>query len=464
MSTYGSQLERSISRLPQVDYATARAAGDAYRRIVSESRSIISNTTNFVDDAGYDNGSDVASEKWAETSDGQGQLNPLFCFQDVGYFWLWALGGYSVSGPDGGLYTHTFTPQNMNTSRQLPVRTLLEKWGGLKLRMIPSVMCSGFKISGAKSGRLKTSASVMGSGAFSDDPPSYVSPALVNDREYGYSGQAAFSLDDKSGTKQKETATATGSATSTGNALVTVTAVGMLGSPVGVSVQITSGDSASAWAAKVRTALRANTAVSAFFDITGSGTSIVAEARRAAANDVTMNIQIAANGTGITDAPTSANTTAGVVGNYQPYSCELENWEISLDNPMASDGYRQCSPYLIPGIPESGTVRSEALVGARKYGLSFGVRLLAGDKMRGWMLNGTPLRFEHYVIGKEISDFSQRIVHTACRVTGVEEGPESADGFFGLNGTVDLMSDPTISSGAIPLTVTLVNNVPSYTS
>lgn len=466
MPVHESQLERSISRLPQTNYATPRTAGDDYRRIISASRSILAAKTSFVDDAGYDNGSDVASEKWAETSSVDGPMNPMFNFQDAGYFWLWALGGYSVSGPDGGLYTHVFTPQNMNTSRQLPVRTVLEKWGGLNLRMLPSVYCAQYDISGGKSGRLAQSVSLVGSGAYTDNPASYVSPPIVSDREYGYGGQASFRLDNKTGTQQVTTATAVGTVTGNGNASVTFTAAGLTGSPIVVSVAVLSGDTPSAWAAKVRTALRANAVISAAFDISGAGANIIATNRLRAANDATLNIALATGtATGITAAPTSAATTAGVVGSYQPYACEIESWTVSVKNPLARDGYRQCAPYVISGIPESGVTRSEALVGARTLSLDFNVTLEAGDKMRGWMLNGTPLRFEHTIVGKEANDFSQRILHTNARVTDVTESPNGAEGgFFSLSGTVDLMSDPTVSSGYIPFAVTLINNVASYVS
>lgn len=466
MPTHQSQLERSISRLPQTNYATPTPSGGDFRRIVSASPALIAATTNFTDDAGYDNGSDVASETWAETSSTDGPMSPMFNFQDAGYFWLWALGGYSVSGPDGGLYTHVFTPQNMNTSRQLPLRTVLEKWGGLKLRMLPSMYCSQYDISGGKAGRLAQSVSLIGSGAFTDNPGGYVSPPIVNDREYGYGGQASFRLDDKTGTQQVTTATAAGTVTGNGNASVTFTATGLTGSPIVVPVAVLNADTPSAWAAKVRTALRANAIISAAFDISGAGTSIIATNRLRAANDATLNIALATGtATGITAAPTSAATTAGVFGNYQPYACEIENWTVSIKNPLARDGYRQCAPYLIAGIPESGTTRSEALVGARSLSLDFGVTLETADKMRGWMLNGTPLRFEHTIVGKEANDFSQRILHTNARVKGFTESPNGAEGgFFDGKGTIDLMSDPTVSSGYIPFSVTLVNNVPSYTT
>lgn len=114
-------------------------------------------------------------------------------------------------------------------------------------------------------------------------------------------------------TFQVETATAVGTITGAGNATVTVTALGMTNSPKAISVAVANADTASAWAAKVRTALAADVNVAAFFTVSGAGAAIVLTAINAAANDATMNVALA-NGTstGITAAPTSANTTAGV--------------------------------------------------------------------------------------------------------------------------------------------------------
>lgn len=115
------------------------------------------------------------------------------------------------------------------------------------------------------------------------------------------------------GTAQVETATAVGTIGTAGNATVVVTAAGMVNSPKTISVAVASADVATAWAAKVRTALAADANVNAFFTVSGAGAAIVLTARAAAANDTAMNVSLA-NGTntGITAAPTSANTTAGV--------------------------------------------------------------------------------------------------------------------------------------------------------
>lgn len=114
-------------------------------------------------------------------------------------------------------------------------------------------------------------------------------------------------------TAQVETATAAGSITGSGDATVIVTAAGMSGTPKTISVAVLNGDAAADWAAKVRAALTADTAVAALFTVSGATDKIILTRKTPAANDTSLNISLD-NGTctGITTAGTSANTTAGV--------------------------------------------------------------------------------------------------------------------------------------------------------
>jgi hypothetical protein len=129
------------------------------------------------------------------------------------------------------------------------------------------------------------------------------------------------------GVAQVETATAAGTITASGNATVVVTAAGMTGSPKTISVAVLNGDTAAVWAGKVRTALAADSAVSALFTVSGTSTAIVLTRKPTAtyavgsvsvplyaANDSTLNISLD-NGTctGITTAASSANTTSGTL-------------------------------------------------------------------------------------------------------------------------------------------------------
>lgn len=121
-----------------------------------------------------------------------------------------------------------------------------------------------------------------------------------------------------SGVFQVETATAAGTVTTAGNASVVVTAAGMTGSPITVTAAVALNDTANAIATAIRAALNANAVIAAFFTVSGATSAVILTRKSSAANDATMNIAIA-DGTsvGVTTAATSANTTAGVRGDYR---------------------------------------------------------------------------------------------------------------------------------------------------
>jgi|SRR5882672_262703 len=159
------------------------------------------------------------------------------------------------------------------------------------------------------------------------------------------------------GVQQVETATAVGTIGTSGNATVIVTAAGMSGSPRTVSVAVTSTDTATVWAGKVRAALTADPIVNGFFVVSGATTAVILTARATAPNDTTMNLSLD-NGTctGITPALTSANTTAGSYTlpaapafaclNAQPFlqytdpgglqdltaTCRWRAWSVAINN------------------------------------------------------------------------------------------------------------------------------------
>jgi len=115
------------------------------------------------------------------------------------------------------------------------------------------------------------------------------------------------------GVNQVETATAAGTITASGNATVVVTGDDIVGSPLTVSVAVLNTDTAATWAGKVRTALGAVTAITSLYTVGGETTAISLTRIVKRYNDSTLNISLA-NGTctGITAAPTSANTTPGI--------------------------------------------------------------------------------------------------------------------------------------------------------
>lgn len=131
--------------------------------------------------------------------------------------------------------------------------------------------------------------------------------------------QAAFGtvLNMGAGAVQVETATVAGTiaADGEGNAAVIVTAANMTGSPITLAVPVANDDTAAIVAGKIRTFLITDAtaaAIRAMFEVSGATTAVILTRKIPMENDSTLNIDIN-NGTcsGLDDAPTSANTTAG---------------------------------------------------------------------------------------------------------------------------------------------------------
>jgi hypothetical protein len=115
---------------------------------------------------------------------------------------------------------------------------------------------------------------------------------------------------------QVETATvvAAAGATSNGNLAVTVTGARITGSPLAVSVPLTTAaNTAALVAAQIRSAFNATAAISSKYTVGGSGADVTLTEIDPQNNDTTLNIAIAA-GLGVSAIVTSTNTTTGVGG------------------------------------------------------------------------------------------------------------------------------------------------------
>lgn len=121
-----------------------------------------------------------------------------------------------------------------------------------------------------------------------------------------------------SGVAQVETVNVVGTISTAGDATVTVTAAGMTGSPIAVSVAVLLNDTATIVATKIAAAMTAHAVIGAFFSVTSLVADAIFTAKKAAANDATMNIAYT-NGTcvGLTPDATSTDTTAGVKADWR---------------------------------------------------------------------------------------------------------------------------------------------------
>lgn len=130
------------------------------------------------------------------------------------------------------------------------------------------------------------------------------------------------------GTKQVETATCAGTVTTAGRAKCTVTCANMPGSPLHVPFDVDLNDDAAAIAAALRAALvdmeseLVGPVITAWFDVSGEGASVVLTRKVAAADDDSLNIAISDGegdgaSEGVTTAATSTTTTQGVAADTQ---------------------------------------------------------------------------------------------------------------------------------------------------
>lgn len=191
---------------------------------------------------------------------------------------------------------------------------------------------------------------------------------------YFYTTADAAVLNGIPGTSQIETATVVGSVTLAGNAEITVTAASMDNSPKTMVVPVLLNDNAAAVAAKIVAVLNADPDVSFMFKATSSGASVALEANLQAVDDNTFNVGIG-NGTctGLTPAPMSVDTAAGVTGSLAGqlkalgYTHTLGQYSTTPDAVEAIGGYAMGantgaagSAYTLAYKPEIG-VPPEAL-------------------------------------------------------------------------------------------------------
>ena len=158
------------------------------------------------------------------------------------------------------------------------------------------------------------------------------------------------------GVQQVETATIIGTIVNAGNATVTVTGAGITGSPVAVSVAVLSGDTAIVVASKATDAINLNANISAVYSAVANGATIILTRKVPATNDGTLNIA-STNGTctGLTAAPTSVDTTAGValaklvdINNYP----DMGSTPSKLDTTTLTEPKYKTSIFGLQEIPD----------------------------------------------------------------------------------------------------------------
>lgn len=158
------------------------------------------------------------------------------------------------------------------------------------------------------------------------------------------SGQILYVGVPTSGVAQVETATIVGTITLAGDATFTLTAAGVTGSPLAVSVGVLLGDTATVVAAKAAAVFNATAAIAALYSATSLAADLILTATKSAANDGTLNIAYT-NGTctGLTPDATSTDTAGGVLGDFRG----MDNGTITIDT-TAKKIYRNTGSAYVP--------------------------------------------------------------------------------------------------------------------
>ena len=278
-----------LSKRPETTLNTGYTLNTDYLKAVTVSPAFVVPGIEFVNDAGKPGNGHEFPTRQCPTY----VTHPAFSFTDemnvsyAGRLLLRSLGGAVTTAQQGGTaaYKHSNSMLDALINRQLPSTTMISILGGADYRL-DGMVVDRYRLSQNRADVPQYAVDLIGSGDF-------VHPQII-------------------GTAQVETATAAGTISGSGNATVIVTSSALTGSPITVSVAVLNADTASDWAGKVRTALAAHPVIGYYFAISGATTSIVLTAKYIRANDTTLNVSLD-NGTctGITPAPTSANTTPG---------------------------------------------------------------------------------------------------------------------------------------------------------
>ena len=143
---------------------------------------------------------------------------------------------------------------------------------------------------------------------------------------------AAFGTSLAYGIAQVETSTIVGTITGDGDARCITTCDGMTGNPITTDVAVVTGDTPQAVAVKIAAGLNAVGNITAKFAIASAGATVILTRLAAAANDATMNLDVNNEScTGLTDAPTSANTRAGAASTTIASVSNISGPGLSLD-------------------------------------------------------------------------------------------------------------------------------------
>jgi hypothetical protein len=189
-----SSVKTCFSHLPETAYGTKRAANAVYVRVDELNRFFLDAKPVYEKDTINNGGDENADQFKTIWNFDTPTIETYLEFKKIGYWLHMIMGGYSSSGSSAP-YAHAFTPQNKNTSRQLPTRTFAQSEGS-NLFVFPSVGLSELTIEKSEDGRLKVMATPHGQGAKLLNPASYAMAAETTGAVFAMSNKATHTFTD----------------------------------------------------------------------------------------------------------------------------------------------------------------------------------------------------------------------------------------------------------------------------
>jgi hypothetical protein len=154
---------------------------------------------------------------------------------------------------------------------------------------------------------------------------------------------------------------------------------------------------------------------------------------------------------------------AGAITNAATAPQRLNSWEFSVNNTLGQDdGFRPgAAAYQTPGNPDSGEVRSEALLQDQNYGMRFNLRLLDNSAFLSELTNQAPIVAQFDIVGPTISGaYKDSLKIKAFKAPYRTIGKTTRNGLVTLDIEPNALFDTTTSKD---VEVTLINRIASYT-
>jgi hypothetical protein len=142
----------------------------------------------------------------------------------------------------------------------------------------------------------------------------------------------------------------------------------------------------------------------------------------------------------------------------------VNSWAFDIVNQILNDdGYRPgAAAYQTTGNPDTGEVRTEALLGDQSFNFGFNVRLLSNDGFLAYLLAQTSLIVTNDIVGAAIDGtYNNKLSFKAYKAPFKAANVADRNGLVSLDIASNVMWDSGTSKD---VEITLINTVSSYTS